>query len=57
MVRPANASASGCLLLENNASITRSHKSIGIVYHAPEVVTDTASRDAYQEMLHKKLES
>ena len=40
-----------------NDSITRSRKSIGIVYHAPGVVTDTASREAYQEMLHKKLEA
>lgn len=40
-----------------NDSITRSRKSLGIVYYASGVVTDTASRDAYQEVLHKKLEA
>lgn len=40
-----------------NDSIARSRKSIGIVYYASGVVTDTASREAYQEMLHKKLEA
>jgi len=40
-----------------NDSITRSRKSIGIVYYGPGVVIDTTSREAYQEMLHKKLEA
>jgi phytanoyl-CoA hydroxylase len=40
-----------------NDSITRSRKSMGIPYYAAGVVTDEASREAYQEMLHKKLEA
>lgn len=40
-----------------NDSLTRSRKSLGIVYYAAGVETDTASREAYQEMLHKKLEA
>lgn len=40
-----------------NDSVARSRKSLGIVYYAPGVVTDEASRQAYQKMLHKKLEA
>ncbi|MBL4575433.1 MAG: phytanoyl-CoA dioxygenase family protein [Opitutaceae bacterium] len=40
-----------------NDSITRSRKSMGMPYYARGVVVDTASREAYQEMLHKKLEA
>lgn len=39
-----------------NDSITRSRKSMGIVYYAAGVEVDAAKRDAYAEELHKDLE-